>query len=173
MSYEESQQLQTWVTATALQNRRYEYFDERVQPELRPSCTGSYADDAKNDPGDGSYVPIQMREYVDEAMKFLIGNLQETTTTSGSGKGDKPLSSFVSFNAQDFMGAMTGPQQPDQALVQVLQIFGPVYGSRCPGLMVPRSYVPMTEMIQGSTRLATSTRFLAWLLTQTKPFCYC
>ena len=147
MSYEEKvQQLQTWVTAIAMQNQAVQATSMNVfNQNYGPAAQAAMQDDAKNDPGDGSYVPIQMREYVDETMKFLIGNLQETTTTSGSGKGDKPLSSFVSFNAQDFMGAMTGPQQPDPSFgAGITNLLVPSTGAGGPGLMVPRSYVPMT-----------------------------
>ncbi len=147
MSYEEKvQQLQTWVTATAMQNQAVQATSMNVfNQNYGPAAQAAMQDDAKNDPGDGSYVPIQMREYVDETMKFLIGNLQETKTTSGSGKGDKPLSSFVSFNAQDFMGAMTGPQQPDPSFgAGITNLLVPSTGAGGPGLMVPRSYVPMT-----------------------------
>ncbi len=72
MSYEEKvQQLQTWVTATAMQNQAVQATSMNVfNQNYGPAAQAAMQDDAKNDPGDGSYVPIQMREYVDETMKF-------------------------------------------------------------------------------------------------------
>ena len=62
------------------------------------TATTVLQDDAKNDLGDGSYVPIHIREYVDETMKFLIGNLQDTSS-DGSGRSLKGgFPSVVAFD---------------------------------------------------------------------------
>lgn len=147
MSYEEKvQELQTWVTATAMQNQAVQATAMNVfNQNYGPAAQAAIQNDAKNDQGDGSYIPIQMREYVDETMKFLIGNLQETSSESGSGKGNKPLSSFVSFNVQDFqVPFMDGTILPDPDFGQgITNLLVPSTGAGGPGLMVPRSYVPM------------------------------
>ena len=147
MSYEEKvQELQTWVTATAMQNQAVQATAMNVfNQNYGPAAQAAIQNDAKNDQGDGSYIPIQMREYVDETMKFLIGNLQETSSGSGSGKGNKPLSSFVSFNVQDFqVPFMDGTILPDPDFGQgITNLLVPSTGAGGPGLMVPRSCVPM------------------------------
>jgi hypothetical protein len=146
LSYEEKvQQLQTWVTSTANQNQAVQATALQVfNQNYGPAAQAAMQEDAKADPGDGSFVPIQMREYVDETMKFLIGNLQETKSSSGSGSGagDKPLTSFVTFNAQDFLATQTGPQQPDSSFgAGITNLLVPSTGVGGPGLMVPRSHV--------------------------------
>ena len=148
MSYEQKvQELQTWVTATAMQNQSVQATAMNVfNQNYGPAAQAAIQNDAKSDQGDGSYIPIQMREYVDETMKFLIGNLQETSSESGSGKGNKPLSSFVSFNVQDFqVPFMDGTILPDPDFGQgITNLLVPSTGAGGPGLMIPRSYTPMT-----------------------------
>lgn len=148
MTYDEKvQQLQAWVTSTAMQNQAVQATSLNVFNEnYGPAAQAAIENDAKNDPGDGSYVPVHMREYVDETMKFLIGNLQEKKSGSGSGKGDKPLPSFASFNVQDFqVPFMEGTIMPDPSFGEgITNLLVPSTGAAGPSLMVPRSHVPVT-----------------------------
>jgi hypothetical protein len=100
MTYEQKvAELQAWVTADAMQNAAVNATAMNVFNEnYGKKATTVLENDAKTDPGDGSYVPIHLREYVDETMKFLIGNLEDTSSdgSGGSLKGGFP--SIVTFD---------------------------------------------------------------------------
>lgn len=149
MSYEEKvAELQSWVTATAMQNPTVQATANNVfNSNYGTAAAAAIAKDAQSDPGDGSYVPIQMREYVDETMKFLLGNLQDTSSGSGSGSGNKPLAGVVTFNAQQFqVPFMDGTIMPDPSFGQgITNLLVPSTGAGGPGLTVPRSHVPLAQ----------------------------
>lgn len=142
MTYDEKvQQLQAWVTSTAMQNQAVQATSLNVFNEnYGPAAQAAIENDAKNDPGDGSYVPVQLREYVDETMKFLIGNLQESSSGSGGGAKLKPLNSFATFDINTFIPPSSGAG-PGYAQ-GITNLLVPTTGAPGSSLMVPRSYVP-------------------------------
>lgn len=146
MSYEEKvQQLQTWVTATAMQNQAVQATSMNVfNQNYGPAAQAAMQDDAKNDPGDGSYVPIQMREYVDETMKFLIGNLQDTQNEDGTNTNlNEAFPGSQAFNVQSFAAMqpqMLGSVLPDET-----------YGNGITALMVPRTTAGRSTIVVESS----------------------
>jgi len=141
LTYEEKvAELQSWVTATAMGNQAVQATSLQVFNEnYGNAAQAAMQKDAQNDPGDGSYVPIQVREYVDETMKFLIGNLQEKSSGDGSGAGTKPMPTTITFNLQEWAQPSAGPRLMDfgRGITNLL--------TPTTAIMVPRSYKPQSE----------------------------
>jgi len=116
-----------WVTTSAMSNPSAVATSQSVfDQNYGPAAAAAIQEDAKLDPGDGSYVPIQMREYVEETMKFLRGNLVETKNSDGSSNGSGRSDAFPGSVYFDY------------------SLFQPSFGSYVPdshptALMVPKS----------------------------------
>ena len=137
---QKEQELVKWVTATATQNQSVVATANNVfNQNYGPAAPAAIADDAKNDPGDGSFVPIQIREYVEETMKFLRGNLVETKNDDGSsghaGK-DSAFPGSVMFDVNPFMRQAT-PQSTND----------PTFGRGVTALMVPKTTVGRSSIM--------------------------
>lgn len=134
MSLEEKQaELMSWVTATAAENPSVVATANTIfEQNYGPAAAAAIAKDAENDPGDGSYTPIQLREYVDETMKFLVGNLVETESSDGSTTSvNDAFPGSQAFDPQMFMDmqpTMLGSIVPDTT-----------YGEGITALMVPKT----------------------------------
>lgn len=102
-----------WVTTDAMSNPSAIATSQSVFDQNYGGAAAAAAqEDAKLDPGDGSYVPIQMREYVEETMKFLRGNLVEVKNSDGSSNGSGRAGAFpgsVYFDANAFAPIMPSP----------------------------------------------------------------
>lgn len=142
-SYDQNvQQLQTWVTATAMNN-------PSVQATAMNAFNNNYggaaqaaiaADAATLEEG---APPIYMRDYIDETMDFLLGNLQEKETKSDA--KIKPLPSFSTFSQQNFaFYAPTGPNQAGFA-EGITNMLVPSTGAGGSNLMIKRSHVPQDQ----------------------------
>ena len=127
------EELRAWVTATAVGNQSVvATANTTFEQNYGPAAQAAIAKDAENDPGDGSYVPIQVREYVDETMKFLRGNLVEVQGSDGKSTGiNEAFPGSQQFDVQSF-----GEMQP-QMLGSVLP--DTTYGEGITALMVPRT----------------------------------
>ena len=105
MTFEQKQELlRKEVTAAALANKSVGATATNVFNEkYGGGAQAALAVDAQNDPGDGSYVPLPMRDYIDETMRFLQGKFTETDDSgSGSGDDNRVFPSSVQFKPEDF-----------------------------------------------------------------------
>ncbi len=96
--------LANWVTTDAMSNSSAIATSQSVFDQNYGGAADAAAqEDAKLDPGDGSYVPIQMREYVEETMRFLRGNLVEVKNSDGSSNGSGRSEVFPGSVYFDYM----------------------------------------------------------------------
>ena len=153
MSYEEKEAvLREWVTTTASGNQSAiatakaqfmsNYGEEQSQAIL-------VNDQSKNGEQEG-YIPMDMKEYVDETMRFLKGNLMDKPD-KGDSSDPKVFPSSVQFNLQDFNAPQDfemGPYQPtgDESS----------FGKGISSLMVPKSGVGKSSVMVESTYTPTS-----------------
>ena len=126
-------ELRSWVTATAVGNPSVVATANTIfQQNYGAAAEAAIAKDAQTDPGDGSYVPIQIREYVDETMKFLQGNLVEVQGSDGKTTSvNEAFPGSQQFDVQAFaemQPTMLGSIMPDTT-----------YGEGITALMVPRT----------------------------------
>ena len=140
--------LRSWVTTEALQNQSVmATANAQFMENYGESARAAIAQDAKNDPGDGSYVPIQMREYIDETMKFLQGNLVESDDSDGPKAAPTPTT--VRFDVSQFMFSapnMLGSLVPDPSFGSgITNMLVPRKGVGASSIMVPRSYQPQDQ----------------------------
>ena len=101
MSYEEKvAQLQGWVTATAMQNQAVQATAmSQFNVLYGPAAQAAIEADAATNPA----APIQVREYVDETMKFLLGNLEEVDNSDGSSNpANDAFPGSVRFDMESF-----------------------------------------------------------------------
>ena len=136
-------ELAAWVTSTAMQNQAVvATANNMFEQNYGPAAAAAIQNDAKNDPGDGSYVPIQLREYVDETMKFLRGNLVPVKSDDGTSQSSKDaFPSSVLFDATQFQtAAPVGPMDIDES-----------FGKGITALMVPRSGAGRSTIIVESS----------------------
>ena len=141
--------LRSWVTTEALQNQSVmATANAQFMENYGGSAQAAMMQDAKNDPGDGSYVPIQMREYIDETMKFLQGNLAEKDDDSGTPSA-APTPTTVRFDADQFKFSapnMLGSILPDPSFGDgITNMLVPKKGVGSSSIMVPRSYQPQSQ----------------------------
>ena len=91
------------------------------------------------------YIPMDMREYIDETMRLLNGNLMDSDGSgSGSGEAPKVFPSTAQFQLDSFTrpnSGFTGPMLPGSELQG-----GEKFGSGISTLMVPKSGVGKSEM---------------------------
>ena len=92
--------LQEWVTATAMKNQAVQATAMSQFNELYgPAAQAAIESDAATNPS----VPIQIREYVDDTMQFLVGNLEEVDNSDGtSNSANDAFPGSVRFNMEDF-----------------------------------------------------------------------
>ena len=134
---EKTATLRNWVTeeaknnpnvvATALRTFKDNYGESVYQSILN--------NDKASGGQEEGYIPMDMREYIDETMKFLTGKLEED---SGSDSDPKVFPSSVAFNMQNF--------QPS-AEFQVGPSFTPQYGEGISALMVPKAGVGKSSVM--------------------------
>lgn len=139
------QELRAWVTSTAMQNQAVvATATGTFQQNYGPAAQAAMEKDAQNDPGDGSYVPIHLREYVDETMKFLVGNLVEVKNNDGSTSGSNDaFPGSVNFDLtayQDLQPTMLGSVVPDQS-----------FGEGITAMMVPRTTAGRSTIVVESS----------------------
>lgn len=126
-------ELRNWVTSTALNNPSVvATANNTFEQNYGPAAQAAIAKDAENDPGDGSYVPIQIREYVDETMRFLQGNLVEVEGSDG-----KTTSANEAFPGSQQFDVQAFAEMQPQMLGSVLP--DATYGEGITALMVPRT----------------------------------
>lgn len=126
-------ELRNWVTSTALNNPSVvATANNTFEQNYGPAAQAAIAKDAENDPGDGSYVPIQIREYVDETMRFLQGNLVEVEGSDG-----KTTSANEAFPGSQQFDVQAFAEMQPQMLGSVLP--DATYGKGITALMVPRT----------------------------------
>ena len=139
--------LREWVTTTASGN-------QSVIATARSQFVSNYGeeqsqailvnDQGKNGEQEG-YMPMDVKEYVDETMRFLEGNLMDKPDKSDS-SDPKVFPSSVQFNLQDFSAPQDlemGPYQPtgDESS----------FGKGISSLMVPKSGVGKSSIMVEST----------------------
>ena len=142
-------ELREWVTFDAMNN-------PSVAATARSQFAQNYGEDVfesylatdqqKNGDQEG-YIPMDMREYVDETMRFLEGNLMDTPTKKED-KGPSVFPSSAEFKVDDFVkpgSGFTGPLPPGS------EDEDDKFGSGISSLMVPRSGVgKSTVMVESS-----------------------
>ena len=136
-------ELREWVTFDAINN-------PSVVATARSQFAQNYGEDVfesylatdqqKNGDQEG-YIPMDLREYIDETMRFLEGNLMETPSKKEE-KGPAVFPSSVEFKMDDFY--------IDPAF-QMTQAYTPTFGSGISSLMVPRSGVGKSTVMVEST----------------------
>ena len=132
MSYEEKvAQLQGWVTATAMQNQAVQATAMSVFNENYGSAAQAAIEaDAATNPA----APIQVREYVDETMKFLLGNLEEVDNSDGSSNSaSDAFPGSVRFDMESFAPSIPMVQAAAGPMPQ------PGMGEGITALTVPRT----------------------------------
>ena len=173
MTYEQKvAELKGWVTADAMQNAAVNATAMNVFNENYGKTAATVLQDhaAKNDLGDGSYVPIHMQEYIDETMKFLIGNLQDTSDGSGSGSGRSLKGGFPSVVAFD--PTMYTPPSQDLVSTGYLQgitnLMVPKAGTGASNIIVPVSHVVVNQADPRFNSDDNSFKVLALAVDQNK-----
>ena len=142
-------ELREWVTFDAMNN-------PSVAATARSQFAQNYGEDVfesylatdqQKGAGQEGYVPIDMREYIDETMRFLEGNLMEQPSKKED-KGPSVFPSSVQFKIDDFVkpgSGFVGPTLP------VYEDENDKFGSGISSLMVPRSGVgKSTVMVESS-----------------------
>ena len=151
MSLEEKKSLlRDWVTTTASGNQSVvataqtqfvsNYGEEQSQAIL--------VDDQNKNAEQEGYIPMDMREYIDETMRFLDGNLMDTPSTTEE-DGPKIFPSSVEFQLDSFTrpnAGFTGPMVPGSELQG-----GEKFGSGISTLMVPKSGIGKSSIMIEST----------------------
>ena len=138
---EKTATLRNWVTeeaknnpnvvATALNTFKDNYGENVYQ---------SILNNDKNTRGEEEgYIPMDMREYIDETMKFLTGKLEEG---SGSDSDTNIFPSSVAFNLQSFI---VPPE------LQLNNQFSPNMGQGISALLVPKAGVGTSSLMVEST----------------------
>tara|TARA_R100000406_G_C3081338_1_gene117021 strand:- start:151 stop:963 length:813 start_codon:yes stop_codon:yes gene_type:complete len=124
--------------------------NDQFMKNYEGSAQAAITQDAQNDPGDGSYVPIQLREYIDDTMVYLKGNLQDTGEDK-TPPGSNPTPSTVRFDVSQFTESISGlptlqvyPQTQGFGM-GITNMFVPRSGVGSSTVMVARSYQPQTE----------------------------
>ena len=152
MTFEQKQELlRKEVTAAALANKSVGATATNVFNEkYGGGAQAALAVDAQNDPGDGSYVPLPMRDYIDQTMRFLQGKFTETDDSgSGSGKGGKVFPSSMQFRIEDFSSSSptgpTAPGRPSDFGAGITNLMVPKPGVGGSSVMVQRSYQPQSQ----------------------------
>jgi len=151
MSMEEKMgTLRSWVTTEATQNQSVmATANNQFMENYGGSAQAAMTQDAQNDPGDGSYVPIQMREYIDETMKFLEGNLAESDSDDSGSPSAAPTPTTVRFDMGQFQSMapnMFGSIVPDPSFGEgITNLMVPRKGVGASSIMIPRSYQPQDE----------------------------
>ena len=144
LTYEEKiETLRNWVTSDAMKNQAVgatarSQFVENYGESVYESVLQD--DQAKNGQEPG-YVAMDIREYVDETMRFLEGNLMETPSKKEEA-GPTVFPSSVEFKMDDFF--------IDPAF-QMTQAYTPTFGSGISSLMVPKSGVGKSSVMVEST----------------------
>lgn len=137
--------LRGWVTADVLNDpsavaTARKQFNENYGEEVSESILQT--DQVKNE-GQEGYIPMDLREYIDETMRFLEGNLLDTSS-KGDDDGPKVFPSTAQFQLDSFTrpnSGFTGPMLPGSELQG-----GEKFGSGISTLMVPKSGVGKSEM---------------------------
>jgi hypothetical protein len=136
-------ELREWVTFDAMNN-------PSVVATARSQFAQNYgegvfesylATDQQKGAGQEGYIPIDMREYIDETMRFLEGNLMETPSKKEE-KGPAVFPSSVEFKMDDFI---------IDPVFQMSQAYTPTFGSGISSLMVPKSGVGKSSVMVEST----------------------
>lgn len=143
--------LRSWVTTEALGNPSIiATANNTFVDNYGGSAQAAITQDAQNDPGDGSYVPIQLREYIDDTMVYLKGNLEDTSEDKAP-PGSNPTPSTQRFNLSQFTEAISGlptfqvyPQTEGFGL-GITNMLVPRSGVGSSTVMVARSYQPQSE----------------------------
>ena len=147
---EKRAELRGWVTADVLNNpsavaTSRKQFMENYGEDVAESILKT--DQAKNE-GQEGYIPMDLREYIDETMRFLEGNLLDSDGSS-SDEAPKVFPSTVQFQLDSFTrpnAGFTGPMLPGSELQG-----GEKFGSGISTLMVPKSGVGKSAMMIEST----------------------
>tara|TARA_R110002020_G_scaffold118818_5_gene271497 strand:+ start:1174 stop:2745 length:1572 start_codon:yes stop_codon:yes gene_type:complete len=136
-------ELREWVTFDAMNN-------PSVAATARSQFAQNYGEDVfqsylatdqQKNGGQEGYIPMDMREYVDETMRFLEGNLMDAPTETDD-KGPTVFPSSVEFKMDNFY--------IDPAF-QMSQAYTPTFGSGISSLMVPKSGVGKSSVMVEST----------------------
>ncbi len=143
-SYDQKvQQLSKWVTATAIQNPSVQATALNVFNENYGNAAQAAIQEDAASLQEGA-APIHVREYVDETMRFLVGNLQAKSDESGA--KIKPMPSFSTFTPSNygFYGQM-GPGSTSQPVGEgITNMLVPSTSAGGSSMMIKRSYVPQT-----------------------------
>jgi len=158
---EKRAELRGWVTADVLNDRSAvatarKQFMENYGEDVAESILKT--DQAKNE-GQEGYIPMDLREYIDETMRFLEGNILDTPSkSSSSSDGDNVFPSSAQFNLAEF-------QDPSISSSPATGVFGQPamgfegdedFGKGITTLMVPRAGVGRSTMTIESTYVPTS-----------------
>ena len=158
---EKRAELRGWVTADVLNDRSAvatarKQFMENYGEDVAESILKT--DQAKNE-GQEGYIPMDLREYIDETMRFLEGNILDTPSkSSSSSDGDNVFPSSAQFNLADF-------QDPSITASPATGVFGQPamayqgdedFGKGITTLMVPKAGVGKSSMLIESSYVPTS-----------------
>jgi len=134
--------LRNWVTTTAQNN-----------PSVVATALNTFKDnygenqyesillhDKQSKGEEEGYVPLDLKEYIDETMKFLTGNLEDTSSDDSDKQNIFP--STVQFSPQDFL-----PSAQFQLDIQ----FDSEFGQGITALMVPKTGVGKSSILVEST----------------------
>ena len=158
---EKRAELRGWVTADVLNDRSAvatarKQFMENYGEDVAESILKT--DQAKNE-GQEGYIPMDLREYIDETMRFLEGNILDTPSKgSSSSDGDNVFPSSAQFNLAEF-------QDPSISSSPTTGVFGQPamayqgdedFGKGITTLMVPKAGVGKSSMLIESSYVPTS-----------------
>ena len=156
LTYEEKlEKLRNWVTADALKNQAVgatarSQFVQNYGESVHESVLQD--DQAKNGQEPG-YVAMDIREYVDETMRFLEGNLMDAPDDSDKDKAPSVFPSSAEFKVEEFQRPgidFVGPTMPGQ------QEDDSKFGSGISSLMVPRTGVGKSTIVVESSYVPQS-----------------
>tara|TARA_X000001036_G_scaffold28804_1_gene23803 strand:+ start:17645 stop:19468 length:1824 start_codon:yes stop_codon:yes gene_type:complete len=152
MTYDQKlEEMRKHVTTSAMQNPAVgaTAMTQFVENYGEKAFQAVLDNDAKQFEGDSNYIPIDMREYIDETMKFLQGNIAD------SDDSDAPsvFPSTVEFNLQDFSSntATSEVLTAEGLLGGSAMQFNDNFGSGISALMVPKSGVGKSSIMVEST----------------------
>jgi len=154
-------ELRGWVTSSALNNPSVvatarKQFMENYGEDVAESILKT--DQAKNE-GQEGYISMDMKEYIDETMRFLEGNILETPSkSSSSSDGDNVFPSSAQFNLAEFQDPSISSSPATGVFGQPAMAYqgGEDFGKGITTLMVPKAGVGKSSMLIESSYVPTS-----------------
>jgi len=173
---EKRAELRGWVTADVLNDpsavsTARKQFNENYGEDVSESILQT--DQVKNE-GQEGYIPMDLREYIDETMRFLEGNLLDTPDKGDDDDGPKVFPSTAQFNLADFQdpsitaspqsGVFGGPAmgfEGDEDFGKgITTLMVPKVGVGKSSIMIESSYVPTSDADPRANEVSNQYRVL-------------